>query len=312
MKGMTPKTVPDKKSSGDKSQETMISTEQANFFRALGQYRIAWLGKLKTEGGDGVSGGMVKLAAGFVILQAIADGIQKIVSILAEASPLLRAEIKVLKIAIGEFLRPIGDLLGTVLRPISFAMLKSNAFARRTMAEEGIKQTDLGEYYSRFFASMTNETLGLDMSDSGMLTLADSIEVAGKTYLASMLGITGFLIVVDWDKLKEDFQELQEMWDAIKITPGDIESLTTGLKNMVGPVTILSNAFTNLATPIQSLSNILNSIPGVGGGGSGGNSTLNVGGINIVNNIVGGARDVAEGIGSGIEDGINVARGWTK
>jgi hypothetical protein len=321
--------TPKKEKSEDttKKQDTLISTEQANLLRAMNQYRIAWLGKLPAgEGAGGVTGGMVKGAAALVILQAVSEGIQKIVQILAESSPALRAELKVLKIAIGEFLRPIGDLLSAVFRPIAMGMLQANAYARSSMAKEGIKQTDLKEYYSRFFAKSADLGLGLNMNTDELNKLVQAIQVAMQMwYDMILIGLGPIAIVAaNWDTITNAGNSLKEMLEGVAgwfekwFGMDDPGTSKDESGKLILSFTKLTNVVDMVIKPFQDLANVLDKIPGVdllsGGGKSGGGKssggTLNVGGVTIINNIASSAGNIVAGAEDAVGGFFNTARGW--
>lgn len=343
MKGMTPKTVPEKTTDKQK-EETLISTDQANFMRALGQYRIAWLGKLKQEGGEGTTGGLVKGAAALVILQAIGDGIQKIVQILADASPILRAEMKVLRIAFGELLRPIGDVLAAVLRPLARAMMKSNVDIIRALSKAGLKpgtEDYMSAYYHLYLEEatsmlldkdlMTQEELDKSVKDWQMNKIREDYQdeynddpytwdsSTPEGWLKKWFGtdnpgtpeneagifprMWGFADEGEWGWAQE---ERMKKWGLAmdESTTTIVDSLT----NLATPLSTISTLFTNLAPPLQTMANIL----GVGGdkeGGSGG--TLNLGGLTINNYVPDGLEDAIEDGADWVENKItSIIRGY--
>jgi hypothetical protein len=234
----------------------MIHGEWARPLRAVGAYRSAWFA------GQDTSSGPMKAAAGLFILQAVADGVKKIVQILSEASPLLRAELKVLKVAMNEMLRPIGDLLGTVLRPVARAMLQANAYARSDMAKEGIPQTDLSEYYARYFAALGavssgHEVLGENAVD--LSTTIDALDVAftvlGYTTLPGL--INGIVDFVTWfDENKEQFPML---FSAITGITNDIITLEKPMSELTGTVIALNDA-------VQDVCGVFNAVSEAGDG----------------------------------------------
>jgi len=112
-------------------ENQMVPEEWGRPLRAMGAYRTAWFA------GQDMSGTPMKAAAGIFILQAIGDGIKKIVEILSNASPALRAELKILNVAFNEIMRPMGDVVATVLKPIARRLLQTSALARTELAKEG-------------------------------------------------------------------------------------------------------------------------------------------------------------------------------
>jgi hypothetical protein len=211
----------------------------------------------------------MKAAAGLFILQAVADGIKKIVQILSEASPLLRAELKILKVAMNEMLRPIGDLLGTVLRPVARAMLQANAYARSDMAKEGIPQTDLSEYYARYFAALGavvsgHEVLGenaVDLTDT-INTLDTAFTVLGYTTLPGL--INGIVQFATW------FDENKALFpialDATTTAANSMIALESPLNNLTKTVVKLDEAMTNFYPIINTAADALEGVGGVVGG----------------------------------------------
>jgi hypothetical protein len=249
------------------SPNALIPGEMARPLRAAGMYRTAWLAG-QDLGGGGAGGMAMKGAAGLFILQAIGDTAKKIFEVLKESSPLLRAEFKILKVAFGEFIRPIADVVGTALRPLSRMMLKSNAFARSTMAAEGISQQNLGEYYSRFAAGMMATVSGKDILGADKeSTLGSAGDING--FISSMGSLIDTFINIDFSKLKDP---LTGMVDAVSMIDGQsLSGMVTGMNeigmimpNMVKNLNDMNNALAPLAKAAVDASNAMSTIEGVG------------------------------------------------
>lgn len=72
----------------------------------------------------GLGGALTKLALPLMALKTIAEGITKLVSILKEASPYLKATMDVGKKTLMLFFKPFGDMLATLLRPALIWLLR--------------------------------------------------------------------------------------------------------------------------------------------------------------------------------------------
>lgn len=251
-------------------KNTLISGEYARPLRAVGAYRTAWFAG--QDMGEGKAGTAMKGAAVIFALQAIGDGIKKVVQILAEASPALRAELKVLHIAFNEILRPIGDLLASVLRPISRAMLQGSAFARKSMRDEGVDQRNLGEYYSRMFTGFMGQLQGESILGEDYQSTKDAVpyyKAALTGYAASIapvlvmaVAISDALGTIDWDGAGDILRTLFSVDIAI------VDGLVAGLE---GVSAVLPSLTANLVTMDEALSPLVNTINGfnnaLGGGG---------------------------------------------
>lgn len=89
-------------------------------------------------GAAGGSGGMLgPLAALTIVGKGMSDMLGKVVGILATASPAFGASLKLIQKTLMMFLRPIGDLLASVLRPIARMMMQANREARREALKYG-------------------------------------------------------------------------------------------------------------------------------------------------------------------------------
>lgn len=89
-------------------------------------------------GASGGPGGMLgPLAALTIVGKGMSDMLGKVVGILATASPALGASLKLIQKTLMMFLRPIGDLLASVLRPIARMMMQANREARREALKYG-------------------------------------------------------------------------------------------------------------------------------------------------------------------------------
>jgi hypothetical protein len=183
--------VPGGKGGRPANPEGMISQESANMLRLLGQYRLAWLSTLPKEPKEGgaMGGLMVKGAAALVILQAIGDIVKQILAVLEQASPLLQAEMKILRVAIDMAIRPLGDAVANFLRPISRAMLRGEGFAYSQMEKEGKNPaTDLGSFYKYFGAGTIGSMAGWDVLGEDRekaVAFGDALGAAGQALIYS-------------------------------------------------------------------------------------------------------------------------------
>lgn len=156
-------------------------------------------------GAGGMAGGAAAaagpLAAIAIVGKAVADSVQKIIQILSQASPMLASEIKLLKTSLMLFLRPIGDLLGATLRPLSRWMMQANRAAISYAMGQGNKpgtEEYLKDYYGSFFYSALSplvEAFGIDPAP--FKEFMDSFEMAYdimSTYLRWMYNPRGIII----------------------------------------------------------------------------------------------------------------------
>ena len=89
-------------------------------------------------GAAGAAGGMLgPLAALTIVGKGASDMLGKVVNILTSASPAFGASLKLIQKTLMMFLRPIGDLLASVLRPIARMMMQANREARREALKHG-------------------------------------------------------------------------------------------------------------------------------------------------------------------------------
>ncbi|HBF81300.1 MAG TPA: hypothetical protein DD420_15625 [Streptomyces sp.] len=89
-------------------------------------------------GAAGVASGLLgPLAALTIVGKGASDMIGKAVSILSSASPAFGASLKLIQKTLMMFLRPIGDLLASFLRPIARMMMQANREARREALKYG-------------------------------------------------------------------------------------------------------------------------------------------------------------------------------
>ena len=320
----------------------MLSTENGNMLRALGQYRIAWLSSMPK------SSPAMGAAAGVVIVGAILDVGKKIVDQLAQASPVLRAEFKVLRVAFDQLLRPIGDMLGAVLRPISRMLLQSNADVLKALSAAGYKP-GTKEYVDAYY-SATLEELSSVVLNHKLLTQEDlknkisehkeyeELRNAFPDYVYEHKGDTGDT-PEKWLKKWFGTDDPRTPESEAGIIPrafgyGDKTGLESSLISIVSnlatfdtvlagilqpaqdittTISNLNTSLTGIVGPINGLSSLISNIPGVkiataltGGGGSSTTNNNWSGGINIV---VKGAKDAAR---STVDEVGNWMRGWTQ
>jgi hypothetical protein len=170
----TPKAPSATKGKGDPNAQ--IPGEWARPLRAAGMYRTAWLAGQDLSG-KGPGGMAMAGAAGIFIFKAIGEGIGKIVEILQQASPALRAELKIIGKIINLVLQPIGDLLAATLRPIARAMMTNTATIRSVMKEQGFTP-GTAEYTSKYL-SQSLKGFGKALT-GGVLTEGDVEFGVGK------------------------------------------------------------------------------------------------------------------------------------
>lgn len=141
---------------------TPIPKWMATPLRAIGAYRMAWLsgkkvgGREEETGERSKSGMAMGAAAGIYILQAMKDGIMKVVDILSQASPFLRAQLKILNIGFMQILKPFGDVVGTALKPIAKMMMQFARNSRQALRAAGLTPKD-EEYLGTYFDMFTHE-----------------------------------------------------------------------------------------------------------------------------------------------------------
>lgn len=107
---------------------------------ALGNLKLpAFLGGggASAGGAAGAMGAMAgAAAAGVIVLQGILQAVQAVVSRLSEASPLLGSMLKQLNVGFNMILKPIGDVLGYLLRPIARFFMVIGRNMNMAMAEK--------------------------------------------------------------------------------------------------------------------------------------------------------------------------------
>ena len=180
-------------------------------------------------GGGGAAGGagamLGPLAALTIVGQGMFDMLQKMVGILAQASPALGGALKLIQKTLMMFLRPIGDLLAAFLRPIARFLLEANRKAR----QEALK---VGRPGSISYTAMYMGTYILEIVKG----IADAVAAALEWLLDSLFGKGTF------QKIKEFFEKfdaavldtIKGVLDIISTAIGEIKNAVDKIANLLG------------------------------------------------------------------------------
>lgn len=150
--------------------------------------------------GAGGSGSLVGLFAGWtIILQGVLQGIQKMVGILVQSSPMLAATVGLLKTGLDLYLRPIGDAIGRFLRPIAMAMIDrsiENLMLAEAMNQE-IEDWGLNETWTGILQFMSQAGMAQVQITYGFLQLIASVaDGMGQAVIWFGTAISDFMVGV--------------------------------------------------------------------------------------------------------------------
>lgn len=178
------------------------------------QHGIGSAGGLGNLFGKGAEGLIGKLAGMTIILEGIKDMAKAMVDRLAEASPLLRAQLSRMDMAMNLFLKPLGDAVGRMIAPMVKSMMefqrKSNPILKKAEEEHGVVGVALATI-GLGAAMIVGETMKLirDWNVGWMTLVYDSLIEFGNRVWEGLLDVK--------DKLFETFPLLGDLanwiWD---------------------------------------------------------------------------------------------------
>ncbi len=161
-------------------------------------------------GGGGMMAALGPLAALAIIGQSMVDLLKKVVDILMQASPLLQAQMTIMRMGFMQILRPIGDALAYLLMPVSmFFRILGLSVARKMQAEaaqlkaEGKTPSQIGNAMLADYPQMFLGSLVDTMQNYDWTPIMQSLAVALLEGLGIAIGAFGVAIYIGLATLQQ-------------------------------------------------------------------------------------------------------------